>query len=139
MAGIRTPLMLLPDPATASGGAVHAAACPQQQPSHCLSSRPYQQSLTVCLLQSACRLPTRMCGIIGIFKHDGEVNVELYEGLLMLQHRCAQTAKAHDTWLVATLQSRSQRRQPEHTLHMVCSCMYPAAAACTHSNVALAA
>lgn len=34
-----------------------------------------------------CRLPTRMCGIIGIFKHSGEVNVELYEGLLMLQHR----------------------------------------------------
>jgi amidophosphoribosyltransferase len=28
-----------------------------------------------------------MCGIIGIFKHSGEVNVELYEGLLMLQHR----------------------------------------------------
>jgi amidophosphoribosyltransferase len=28
-----------------------------------------------------------MCGIIGIFKHDGSANVELYEGLLMLQHR----------------------------------------------------
>jgi amidophosphoribosyltransferase len=28
-----------------------------------------------------------MCGIIGIFKHEGPVNVELYEGLLMLQHR----------------------------------------------------
>jgi amidophosphoribosyltransferase len=28
-----------------------------------------------------------MCGIIGIFKHEGNVNVELYEGLLMLQHR----------------------------------------------------
>lgn len=28
-----------------------------------------------------------MCGIIGIFKHEGSVNVELYEGLLMLQHR----------------------------------------------------
>lgn len=28
-----------------------------------------------------------MCGIIGIFKRDGNVNVELYEGLLMLQHR----------------------------------------------------
>jgi hypothetical protein len=34
-----------------------------------------------------------MCGIIGIFKHDGEVNVELYEGLLMLQHRCAGQAE----------------------------------------------
>jgi amidophosphoribosyltransferase len=31
-----------------------------------------------------------MCGIIGIYKQDGDVNVELYEGLLMLQHRCAQ-------------------------------------------------
>ncbi len=28
-----------------------------------------------------------MCGIIGIFKHEGAVSVELYEGLLMLQHR----------------------------------------------------
>jgi hypothetical protein len=58
--------------------------------------------LTVCLFPPACRLPTRMCGIIGIFKHDGDVNVELYEGLLMLQHRCAaqaagQTATAHTT------------------------------------------
>ena len=28
-----------------------------------------------------------MCGVIAIFKHMGSVNVELYEGLLMLQHR----------------------------------------------------
>lgn len=28
-----------------------------------------------------------MCGILGIFKYEGPVNVELYEGLLMLQHR----------------------------------------------------
>ena len=28
-----------------------------------------------------------MCGIIGVFKHEGEANVEIYEGLLMLQHR----------------------------------------------------
>lgn len=28
-----------------------------------------------------------MCGIIGIYKREGEVAVELYEGLLMLQHR----------------------------------------------------
>jgi glutamine phosphoribosylpyrophosphate amidotransferase len=28
-----------------------------------------------------------MCGIIGIFKQEGPVNVELYEGLLMLQVR----------------------------------------------------
>lgn len=33
------------------------------------------------------RVDPRMCGIIGIFKHEGNVNVELYEGLLMLQHR----------------------------------------------------
>ncbi|KAK9916686.1 hypothetical protein WJX75_005805 [Coccomyxa subellipsoidea] len=31
--------------------------------------------------------PTQMCGIIGIFKHEGPANVELFEGLLMLQHR----------------------------------------------------
>lgn len=30
---------------------------------------------------------SRKCGIIGIFKHSGNANVELYEGLLMLQHR----------------------------------------------------
>lgn len=28
-----------------------------------------------------------MCGIIGIFKHLGSANVDLYEALLMLQHR----------------------------------------------------
>ena len=28
-----------------------------------------------------------MCGIIGVFKHVGQANVEIYEGLLMLQHR----------------------------------------------------
>lgn len=28
-----------------------------------------------------------MCGIIGIFKHEGDASIELYEGLLMLQHR----------------------------------------------------
>jgi amidophosphoribosyltransferase len=33
------------------------------------------------------RSTVRMCGIIGIFKHEGNVNAELYEGLLMLQHR----------------------------------------------------
>jgi len=32
-------------------------------------------------------LHVRRCGIIGIFKHEGPANVELYEGLLMLQHR----------------------------------------------------
>lgn len=33
------------------------------------------------------RQATRMCGIIGIYKHEGSANVEIYEGLLMLQHR----------------------------------------------------
>lgn len=33
------------------------------------------------------RAPPRMCGIIGVFKHEGDANVEIYEGLLMLQHR----------------------------------------------------
>ena len=28
-----------------------------------------------------------MCGIVGIYKHEGNANVELYEALLMLQHR----------------------------------------------------
>jgi amidophosphoribosyltransferase len=28
-----------------------------------------------------------MCGIIGIFKSDGHAAAEVYEGLLMLQHR----------------------------------------------------
>jgi len=28
-----------------------------------------------------------MCGIIGVVKDDGDANVEIYEGLLMLQHR----------------------------------------------------
>ena len=28
-----------------------------------------------------------MCGIIGVFQHDGSANIEIYEGLLMLQHR----------------------------------------------------
>jgi hypothetical protein len=27
------------------------------------------------------------CGIFGIFKHSGNAAVEIYEGLLMLQHR----------------------------------------------------
>jgi hypothetical protein len=26
-----------------------------------------------------------MCGIIGVYKHEGNANVEIYEGLLMLQ------------------------------------------------------
>lgn len=33
------------------------------------------------------RMTPRMCGIIGIFKHEGDASIELYEGLLMLQHR----------------------------------------------------
>ncbi|KIY94036.1 amidophosphoribosyltransferase [Monoraphidium neglectum] len=33
------------------------------------------------------RDPVRMCGILGIYKRSGQVSVELYEGLLTLQHR----------------------------------------------------
>lgn len=33
------------------------------------------------------RTTPKMCGIIGIFKHEGSANIEIYEGLLMLQHR----------------------------------------------------
>jgi hypothetical protein len=40
------------------------------------------------------RAPVRMCGIIGIYKRDGQVSVELYEGLLMLQHRGQDSAGA---------------------------------------------
>lgn len=37
--------------------------------------------------RSNSKAATRMCGIIGVYKHDGSANVEIYEGLLMLQHR----------------------------------------------------
>lgn len=47
--------------------------------------------LWMCALLCTARSPTRMCGIIGIFKQDGLVNVELYEGLLMLQVCCSAT------------------------------------------------
>lgn len=33
------------------------------------------------------RCDPKACGIIGIFKYDGPANAEIYEGLLMLQHR----------------------------------------------------
>ncbi|KAK9789949.1 hypothetical protein WJX73_008712 [Symbiochloris irregularis] len=33
------------------------------------------------------RLLTQDCGILGIFKHQGDASAEIYEGLLMLQHR----------------------------------------------------
>lgn len=42
-----------------------------------------------------CRAPARMCGIIGVFKHEGEANVEIYEGLLMLQHRGQDSGALH--------------------------------------------
>jgi hypothetical protein len=35
-----------------------------------------------------------MCGIIGIYKREGGAAVELYEGLLMLQHRGQDSAGA---------------------------------------------
>lgn len=40
-----------------------------------------------CFLAARRRQVPRMCGIIGVFKHEGNANVEIYEGLLMLQHR----------------------------------------------------
>eukprot|EP00951_Prasinocladus_malaysianus_P030499 scaffold287600_cov29-Prasinocladus_malaysianus.AAC.1 len=33
------------------------------------------------------RTPTEMCGIIGIYRSSGNASAEIYEGLLMLQHR----------------------------------------------------
>jgi glutamine phosphoribosylpyrophosphate amidotransferase len=33
------------------------------------------------------RIPPRACGIVGIFRHEGNTSAELYEALLMLQHR----------------------------------------------------
>ena len=33
------------------------------------------------------RLSVVSCGIFGIYKHGGSAAVEIYEGLLMLQHR----------------------------------------------------
>lgn len=49
---------------------------------------------------SAHRMTPRMCGIIGIYKHDGDASVELYEGLLMLQHRGQDSAGMVTTdWL----------------------------------------
>lgn len=51
------------------------------------SRSPNTPLKTHCTLLVLCSLTVRMCGIIGIFKHSGNVNVELYEGLLMLQHR----------------------------------------------------
>ena len=44
--------------------------------------------LAVCVqLARLHRLRVLACGIIGIFKHSGNAAVEIYEGLLMLQHR----------------------------------------------------
>ena len=51
--------------------------------------------LTAASRPARCRLPTRMCGIIGVFKHEGEANVEIYEGLLMLQHRGQDSGARH--------------------------------------------
>lgn len=43
---------------------------------------------------ACCRRPARMCGIIGVYRSEGSANVELYEGLLMLQHRGQDSAGA---------------------------------------------
>eukprot|EP00884_Botryococcus_braunii_P014172 jgi/Botrbrau1/22756/Bobra.0132s0088.1 len=47
--------------------------------SPCSTSEPGQHR--------AMRIPPRACGIVGIYRHTGNVNVEVYEALLMLQHR----------------------------------------------------
>ena len=51
--------------------------------------RTHTRTHTAC-----CRRPARMCGIIGVYRSDGSANVELYEGLLMLQHRGQDSAGA---------------------------------------------
>lgn len=52
-----------------------------------------------------------MCGIIGVYKTQGDANVELYEGLLMLQHR------GQVRWLRAQgLVGEQEQRQPERVL-----------------------
>lgn len=61
------------------------ATCVAQLSSISLSFTP-PPPRTVTILDN-CRLVTRNCGIIGIYRADGAVSVELYEGLLMLQHR----------------------------------------------------
>ena len=43
--------------------------------------------LSLSLSHSSRRSVSRKCGIIGIHKASGPASVELYEGLLMLQHR----------------------------------------------------
>lgn len=53
---------------------------------HPMQSHQYTCNISV-LAPPPGRRPTRMCGIIGIFKHQGDANVEVYEGLLSLQHR----------------------------------------------------
>jgi len=43
------------------------------------------------------RTPTKMCGIFGIYRTSGDVSPEIYEGLLMLQHR-GQDSAGMVTW-----------------------------------------
>lgn len=65
----------------------------------CFGSRGFDSSFhgqRLCVSRASLRqhgvrrrdgLTVQDCGILGIFKHQGEVSVEIYEGLLMLQHR----------------------------------------------------
>lgn len=58
------------------------APCPYDKPS--LTPRvPLASRFSV----GVCRLTVVDCGIFGIYKHSGSAAVEIYEGLLMLQHR----------------------------------------------------
>ena len=52
-----------------------------------LSQPPPSLSLFKKLNLHSRRSVSRKCGIIGIHKASGPASVELYEGLLMLQHR----------------------------------------------------
>ena len=44
-------------------------------------------ALTDILYVWGCRLGIFDCGIIGLYKNSGSTSPEIYEGLLMLQHR----------------------------------------------------
>lgn len=72
--------------------------------------------------RSNSKASTRMCGIIGVFKHDGNANVEIYEGLLMLQHR-GQDSAGMVTTDGAWLSALPQGHPPTHSLTHSRACL----------------
>lgn len=50
----------------------------------------------------------QMCGIAGIYRHEGNVSAEIYEALLMLQHRGQDSAGMVTTNWQKFRASRSQ-------------------------------